>query len=144
MSTSFDRQKSLGWLINVVALKLKNELDAGLKEHGLSIALWPTLMCLWEEEGVTQREIAIKSKVESSTTTRTIDKLVKLNLVERQNDPNSRRSFRIYLTDEGRALKDKLIHLPTQINEAALSSLNDEEQDQMISLLQKMVKDIDV
>ncbi|MCG7498237.1 MarR family transcriptional regulator [Vibrio sp. Of7-15] len=144
MSTSFDRQKSLGWLINVVALKLKNELDAGLKEHGLSIALWPTLMCLWEEEGVTQREIAIKSKVESSTTTRTIDKLVKLNLVERQDDPNSRRSFRIYLTDEGRALKDKLIHLPTQINEAALSSLNDEEQDQMISLLQKMVKDIDV
>lgn len=144
MSTSFDRQKSLGWLINVVALKLKNELDAGLKEHGLSIALWPTLMCLWEEEGVTQREIAIKSKVESSTTTRTIDKLVKLNLVERQDDPNSRRSFRIYLTDEGRALKDKLIHLPTQINEAALSSLNSEEQDQMISLLQKMVKDIDV
>lgn len=144
MSTSFDRQKSLGWLINVVALKLKNELDTGLKEHGLSIALWPTLMCLWEEEGVTQREIAIKSKVESSTTTRTIDKLVKLNLVERQDDPNSRRSFRIYLTDEGRALKDKLIHLPTQINEAALSSLNSEEQDQMISLLQKMVKDIDV
>ncbi|MGF1760766.1 MarR family transcriptional regulator [Photobacterium sagamiensis] len=144
MSTSFNRQSSLGWLINVVASKLKNDFDTELKKHGLTIALWPTLMCLWEEEGVTQREIAIKSKVESSTTTRTIDKLEKLNLVERRDDPNSRRSFRIYLTDEGRALQDTLIHLPTQVNESVLSSLDSKEQAQMIGLLQKMVHDIDV
>jgi len=144
MSTSFNRQASLGWLINVVASKLKNDFDTELKKHGLTIALWPTLMCLWEEEGVTQREIAIKSKVESSTTTRTIDKLEKLNLVERRDDPNSRRSFRIYLTDEGRALQDTLIHLPTQVNESVLSSLDSKEQAQMIGLLQKMVHDIDV
>ncbi len=49
------------------------------------------MMCLWEKEGVTQREIAEKSKVENSTTTRTLDKLEKLGLVERRNDPNSRR-----------------------------------------------------
>lgn len=42
------------------------------------VALWPTLMCLWEEEGVTQRDTARKSKVENSTTTRTLDKLENL------------------------------------------------------------------
>jgi DNA-binding MarR family transcriptional regulator len=144
MSTSFDRQSSLGWLINVVANKLKNDFDIELKKHGLTIALWPTLMCLWEEEGVTQREIAIKSKVESSTTTRTIDKLERLNLVERRDDPLSRRSFRIYLTDEGRALQSKLIHIPVDINESMLSSLDSEEQKKMLSLLKKLVNDIDV
>lgn len=144
MSTSFDRQSSLGWLINVVANKLKNDFDIELKKHGLTIALWPTLMCLWEEEGVTQREIAIKSKVESSTTTRTIDKLERLNLVERRDDPLSRRSFRIYLTDEGRALQSTLIHIPVDINESMLSSLDSEEQKKMLSLLKKLVNDIDV
>lgn len=144
MSTSFDRQSSLGWLINVVANKLKNDFDTELKKHGLTIALWPTLMCLWEEEGVTQREIAIKSKVESSTTTRTIDKLERLNLVERRDDPQSRRSFRIYLTDEGRALQSTLIHIPIDINESMLSSLDSEEQEQMLGLLKKLVTNIDV
>lgn len=106
MNETFDRQSSFGWLINVVANDAAKTFDTELKKHGLTIALWPTLMCLWEEEGVTQRDIAQKSKVENSTTTRTLDKLENLGLVERQPDPNSRRAFRIYLTDEGRALKE--------------------------------------
>jgi len=142
MSTTFDRQESFGWLVNVVANNAGKSFDNELKKHGLSIALWPTLMCLWEEEGITQRDIALKSKVESSTTTRTLDKLVKLELVERHEDPNSRRSFRIYLTDKGRALKDVLLPIPVAVNEAVLSSLDEDEQKMLIKLLQKMVKAI--
>ncbi|MCG9676794.1 MarR family transcriptional regulator [Vibrio sp. Isolate24] len=139
MSEKFDRQSSFGWLINVMANDAAKTFDTELKKHGLTIALWPTLMCLWEEEGVTQREIAQKSKVENSTTTRTLDKLEKLGLVERQADPNSRRSFRIYLTDEGRALRKTLTPIPVAINKKMLSSLEPEEQREIIRLLQKMV-----
>lgn len=142
MSTTFDRQESFGWLVNVVANNAGKSFDNELKKHGLSIALWPTLMCLWEEEGITQRDIALKSKVESSTTTRTLDKLEKLDLVERHEDPNSRRSFRIYLTDKGRALKDVLLPVPVAVNAAVLSSLDEDEQKMLIKLLQKMVKAI--
>ncbi|ARC94266.1 MarR family transcriptional regulator [Vibrio coralliilyticus] len=139
MSETFDRQSSFGWLINVVANDAAKTFDTELKKHGLTIALWPTLMCLWEEEGVTQRDIAQKSKVENSTTTRTLDKLENLGLVERQPDPNSRRAFRIYLTDEGRALKETLLPIPMAINQKLLSSLEPKERDEIIRLLQKMV-----
>lgn len=54
MEHKFDRQKSFGWLLNVVANKASKDFDTELKKRGLSLALWPTLMCLWEEEGVTQ------------------------------------------------------------------------------------------
>jgi len=142
MENKFDRQKSFGWLLNVVANKASKDFDTELKKRGLSLALWPTLMCLWEEEGVTQRDIALKSKVESSTTTRTLDKLVALGLVERRDDPNSRRSFRIYLTEAGKALKTSLLPIPLAINTALLSSLEVEEQGEIVRLLQKMVADI--
>ena len=142
MEHQFDRQKSFGWLLNVVANKAAKDFDTELKKHGLSLALWPTLMCLWEEEGVTQRDIALKSKVESSTTTRTLDKLVALDLVERREDPHSRRSFRIYLTEAGKALKVELLPIPVAINRDLLSSLEIEEQKEMIRLLQKLVVDI--
>ncbi len=135
----FDRQSSFGWMINVIANQASKNFEAELKQHGLTVALWPTMMCLWEEEGVTQRDIAEKSKVENSTTTRTLDKLEKLGLVERQADPNSRRSFRIYLTDEGRALRETLLPIPVKVNKEALSSLDLNEQKEMIRLLQKMI-----
>ena len=135
----FDRQSSFGWMINVIANQASKNFEAELKQHGLTVALWPTMMCLWEEEGVTQRDIAEKSKVENSTTTRTLDKLEKLGLVERQADPNSRRSFRIYLTDEGRTLKETLLPIPIKVNKEALSSLDLNEQKEMLRLLQKMV-----
>ncbi|MEZ8104501.1 MarR family winged helix-turn-helix transcriptional regulator [Vibrio cortegadensis] len=139
METKFDRQSSFGWMINVIANQAAKKFEVELKKHGLTVALWPTMMCLWEEEGITQRDIALKSKVENSTTTRTLDKLEKLGLVERQADPNSRRSFRIYLTEKGRAMEKDLLVLPAQVNRELLSSLDTDEQVDMIRLLQKMV-----
>ena len=142
MNQEFDRQASFGWLINVVATKASKAFDNELKKHGLTVALWPTMMCLWEEEGITQTEIAQKSKVENSTTTRTLDKLEKLGLVERHDDPNSRRSFRIFLTDKGRGLKDELLPIPVQVNQQVLRDLSVDEQTQLIGLLKKMVDKI--
>ena len=139
MSVEFDRQNSFGWMINVIANKAGKDFDLELKKHGLTIALWPTLMCLWEEEGITQRDIAAKSKVENSTTTRTLDKLEKLELVERRADPNSRRSFRIYLTEKGKALEEQLILIPIRLNKELMSELDAKEQQQMLKLLQKIV-----
>ncbi|MDA0106873.1 MarR family transcriptional regulator [Vibrio sp. La 4.2.2] len=142
MKTEFERQTSFGWLLNVVANHASKEFDKRLRENGLTLALWPTLMCLWEKEGVTQREIAQMSKVESSTTTRTLDKLEALELVERRADPESRRSFRIFLTDKGKALKEEVIHLPVEVNQALLAGLEDEEQRTLIATLQKLVERI--
>ncbi len=142
MKTEFERQTSFGWLLNVVANHASKEFDKRLRENGLTLALWPTLMCLWEKEGVTQREIAQMSKVESSTTTRTLDKLEALELVERRADPESRRSFRIFLTDKGKALKEEVIHLPVEVNQALLAGLEDEEQRTLITTLQKLVERI--
>ncbi|KXF81587.1 MarR family winged helix-turn-helix transcriptional regulator [Enterovibrio coralii] len=141
--SEFDRQSSFGWLINVVAGQAEKQLDTELKKHGLTIALWPTMMCLWEEEGVTQREIAKKAKVESSTTTRTLDKLEKLELVERRADPDSRRNYRIFLTKKGKDLEALVSHLPIDINAALLSSLNEKEKAQLVDLLQKVVHTVE-
>ena len=140
MTDKFERLDSFGWIINVLASQATKKLDQELKPYGITASLWPTLMCLWEEEGVTQREIAKKSQVENSTTTRTLDKLEKLGLVKRQQDPNSRRSFHIYLTKEGRLLKDLVQPIPVAINDSMQSALNDAEQKELLSLLRKILE----
>lgn len=142
MDKEFDRQASVGWLLNVAANQAAKKFDLELKKQGFTRALWPALMCLWEEEGVTQSDISKKSKIENSTTTRILDKLVKMELVERRDDPNSRRTFRIYLTDEGRALKKVLLPIPVAVNEELMSPLAADEQQELIRLLQKLVAEV--
>ncbi|SMY34133.1 Transcriptional regulator SlyA [Photobacterium malacitanum] len=142
MTEKFERLDSFGWLINVLASQATKELDHELKPYNLTAALWPTMMCLWEQEGITQRDIAAKAKVENSTTTRTLDKLEKLGMVERKPDPNSRRSYHIYLTQKGRAMKPDLEQIPLQVNKKLLGNLSVEEQQILLPLLAKMVEKI--
>ncbi|USD39725.1 MarR family transcriptional regulator [Ferrimonas sp. SCSIO 43195] len=101
--------------------------------------MWPTLMMLWEEEGLTQVELASRCMTAHYTTTRVLDSLEKKQLVERRKHPTSRRSHLIYLTDEGRALKSALIAEAMDVNDSLLSVLQPQEQQQFLSLLAKMV-----
>lgn len=55
VTAPFNRESSLGWLINVLATNMALDLNAKLKTKGLSLKVWPTLMCLWEQEGLTER-----------------------------------------------------------------------------------------
>ena len=142
MNEVLNKQQTARWLIHVIANDAAKTFDSELKKHGLTIALWPTLMCLWEKEGVTQRAIAQKSKVENSTTTRTLDKLERLGLIERRLDPNSRRSFNIYLTENGRAIQRELLPIPVHINQEYLSILEPDERKEMSRLLKKIVSQI--
>jgi DNA-binding MarR family transcriptional regulator len=68
--------------------------------------------------------------------------LEKLGLVERHPDPNSRRSFRIYLTEEGRSLKETLVPIPLAVNQELMSPLEPAEQKEMLRLLKKLVAEI--
>lgn len=142
MSNTFERESSFGWLVAVLANYGSKVLDDALQEHGLTVALWPTMMCLWEEDGVTQTVLANKAKVRRSTTTRTLDKLVDLGLVERKTDPDSRRSFLIYLTKKGHDLQYDLLPIPVQLNKDFLSVLTETENHELIRLLQKLVAQV--
>jgi DNA-binding MarR family transcriptional regulator len=53
--------------------------------------------------------VAAELGVHASNATRTCEKLVRLGLVERTEDPNDRRFVRVALTPEGRALVERVI-----------------------------------
>lgn len=53
---------------------------------------------------LSQRELADRLRLEKSTVSRMIADLERLGLIERERDPASRRTNRLRLTDEGRAL----------------------------------------
>ena len=57
MNTTYQRHESLGWLINVLAYRMRREFDTLLRAHGLDTSGWPVLVCLWEHDGMPQARI---------------------------------------------------------------------------------------
>ncbi|MGB1091094.1 MAG: MarR family winged helix-turn-helix transcriptional regulator [Oceanobacter sp.] len=136
---SFDRKSSLGWLVAALHQQMAQDMDKGLAQHDLPLALWPTMMCLWEEDNRTQADIAKSAKVQSYTTTRALDKLETMGWVVRTEDANSRRSHRIQLTEKGHAAREEVLKVPVEVNQETTKALTKEETEQLIGLLQKLV-----
>lgn len=143
MDSEFNREESLGWLVAVVSSSMAKGLDAQLTTKNLRLKHWPTLMCLWERDGITQTELSNTVRVPGYTTTRTLDELEKLGLVERREDPNSRRAHNVHLTARGRRLQHTLPPLAQMVNESHLQALDTKERRLLIQLLKKIVASLD-
>ena len=131
--TKLPRHTSFGWLIAVLGGQMANGLDTRLKEIGLHFALW-------EEEGLTQTELAHRCQTAHYTTTRVLDSLEKLELVERRAHPTSRRAFQIFLTEKGRSLEVEGTSRANECNQEFLSALTPEESDELNRLVAKVIK----
>jgi DNA-binding MarR family transcriptional regulator len=80
---------------------------------------WSIMYHLWREEGLTQQELANYTFRDKPSITRLINNLEKMGLVIRVNDKQDRRSNLIYLTKEGRRMKDVgLAQAEKTLNEA--------------------------
>lgn len=97
------------FLTGKVSTALSRRLQRNLKQGKLNITAeqWTILFHLWQEEGLTQQELANLTFRDKPSITRLINNLEKMSLVIRVNDKQDRRSNLIYLTKEGRKLKEE-------------------------------------
>lgn len=83
----------------------------GWSEGGLTIAQLRLLMALRDEDGLPVGALAELLGVNPSTITGHVDRLVKQDLVRREEDAIDRRIVRNYLTDDGRAVVTAVLHV---------------------------------
>lgn len=120
---------SLGYLINRAARRLKQELDQAFKAAGCDITpeQWTLLNRLWQQEGLSQVELAEQTFKDKPNVTRILDILERKQLLFRQKDENDRRAFKVYLTEAGRELKEKLIPLAVEVLERGQKNLTESD-----------------
>lgn len=126
---TFTLDKSLGFLINRTAIRLKRELHHAFKTHGYKITpeQWAILNRLWEQEGLSQVELAELTFKDKPNVTRMLEVLEREGWVFRQPDEEDRRAYKVFLTEAGRALKDKLIPLAREVLARGQRGLGDED-----------------
>jgi MarR family transcriptional regulator, organic hydroperoxide resistance regulator len=82
---------------------------------GLTYPQYVVLLVLWEQDGLTVREIGDQLFLDSGTLTPLLKRLEAAGHIRRARDKQDERQVRISLTETGRALRDKAEEIPNQV-----------------------------
>ncbi|CAN5486592.1 hypothetical protein BH10PSE17_BH10PSE17_31600 [soil metagenome] len=102
-------------------------LQVRLARHDVTLGQWTYLRILWERDGITQRELSHEAGVMESSTVIALRSLEAMDFVRRDRIDGDRRSYYVYLTARGKALKRKLVPLAEEVNAVALRGLKASE-----------------
>lgn len=138
----FKLDDSLGFILNRVNTKLKNELFQRLKEDDITPEQWAILNRLWEREGVTPKELADLTFKDKPNTSRILEKLIAKGLVIRNPHPVDKRAFQIFLTDEGRLVREHLIPRVKQLLDKATLGIEQNRVEEMKKMLNQVYNNI--
>ena len=94
---------------------------------------------LWEQDGVTQKDLVAKLDIEQATLANTLARMERDGLIRRTRHPNDARAQQIWLTDAARALRDAAYDAANRQNAAALSGLSAEEQERFVGMMQHVI-----
>ncbi|RXZ79012.1 MarR family transcriptional regulator [Paenibacillaceae bacterium] len=106
-----------------------------LSELGITYTQYITLLVLWENDGITVKELGKRLYLDSGTLTPLLKKLQALELITRTRDKADERNVVIELTDKGQAMKEQAKAVPGSL----LSNL-DMDMEEIMSLRSQIHK----
>jgi DNA-binding MarR family transcriptional regulator len=94
-----------------------------LEALGLTYPQYLVFLVLWESDGLTVKALGDKLFLDSGTITPLVKRLETRGLLRRQRDEEDERQVRIFLTQEGRGLREKALAVPLAVGEALAGEL---------------------
>ena len=118
-------------------------VGALLAGHGLHVGQEMVLMELWQEDGLRGGELALRLGVEPPTVTKMLRRLEACGLLQRRADPKDARSFRVYLTEDGRNLEEPVLRCWKLSEETALAGVSARDRQVFRRLLIRVRSNLD-
>jgi len=117
-------QNTTGQLLARTCKLLRIRAHTLLGEIGLYRGQQFVLGALWEQEGISQSELAQQLHVQPATITNALQRMERAGLVERRQDTQDLRVSRVYLTDAGRNIRGAVDEIWAELEEQAFAGLS--------------------
>lgn len=154
-----DPENSLYFIIHKLDLNFSSMLRISLAEAGLKEvkpAYLGVLMLLWRESGIDETlgklgspggmkisELGRYLGLEPSTMTGLIDRMERDGLVYRGDDPNDRRSLRVFLSSKGIKIQKEVLSAANAVMDNALSGIGESVLEDCARMLKKILHTIE-
>ncbi len=145
-SPRLDLFKFVPFRLNRLAAEVSSALAAEYQtRYGLDIPEWRVLATLgFRNDACSAQYIAHCTRTHKSTISRAVTALMKRQLIERVENADDRREFRLRLTRKGAALYEELIPRLLRREQEILSCLSAQERKNLALLLGKIEDSLDL
>lgn len=130
------------FLLEEVPRVLRKSFDESIARFGLSLTQWRALAYLIKTEGMTQTELAKCLELERATIGLTIDRLEKLEFVERQPAEKDRRVWRIFLCQKAIDIIPELREEASSVYEIMFMGISKVDVATLRSAMEKMIRNL--
>jgi DNA-binding MarR family transcriptional regulator len=136
----------LPFRLNRLAAEVSNALSVEYRErYGLDIPEWRVLATLgFRNDACSAQFVSDCTRTHKSTISRAVTALMQRQMIERVENEDDRREFRLRLTRKGRALYEELIPRLLHKEQEIISCLSAQERRALAALLGKIEKSLDL
>lgn len=132
-------------LVKDATRSFQRSLQLRLFEHDVPFGHWSFLRVLWEQDGITQKQLSDEVGVMEPTTFAAVKAMEARGWLERRQRADNRKNMYVFLTETGHALKAKLVPLAEQVNCVGVMGLAPEDIDTakrvLLAIIQQLKKD---
>lgn len=138
----FDRQQSPSYLVSQLTKEFARALQARASGLGFSAGQFPILVELWEEDGLTQKQLLERVDVEQATMANTLSRMERDGLIERKPHPKDRRAQLVFLTPKAHDIKDGAISAMCAADDVLMQGLKRFEKELMLEFMRNALDNI--
>jgi MarR family transcriptional regulator, organic hydroperoxide resistance regulator len=117
-------EASVGYQIRMTHRAVARLLQVKIAPFGASVGMWYFLRALWEEDGLTQRELSRRIGTTEPTTLTAIAAMERAGFVTRRRDRTDGRKLNVLLTPKGRDLKLRMLPFAIEVVETATAGFS--------------------
>ena len=139
----FNEERTLLMVINEIA-KVFDDIMSKCPENLFATDKTPRLilMLLSYKNGMTQSELMKATHMKGSTVSIAINKLEKLGLVRRLDNPADKRSYRIFLTEKGINYNDSIENVLKEKDELSVKGIAPKEMKSAMNVLNTILDNL--
>ncbi|MGB8366163.1 MAG: MarR family winged helix-turn-helix transcriptional regulator [Rhizomicrobium sp.] len=137
-----DPKRLLVMKLTAIGRLLWLSFNQSAERIGVTQAKWTLIAAVARNPGATQRSIASALHVTDVTAGRLIDRLCEDGYIERRENPDDRRSYRVYLTPAARPVLDRLREIAAAHTDEAFAGLDDKDMEKLGALLDVISRNV--
>ena len=144
MALTNRRAKDTPVSLNLEIAKLYDaQMRLEMLKNGMRTSYRHLLHPLSVKDGVTQLDLVRITKLKAPTVSTTLRNMETDGLVTRKTDKDDARATRVFITDKGRDIDKKMRASGSRIEKAMLAGINEDEKEQLVTVLRKLRANIE-
>ncbi len=140
---NLELKQFLPYRINVLGKRISDSLSmVYFKEFNINIAQWRVLLWLNSYENLYAKDLSAYTYMDKTQVSRLINQLERRGLIQRQAGEQDQRTQQLALTQDGKALLDKIIPKAIAWENSLIASLSQTDYRNLMTAMEKLEKQL--